>query len=54
MQLQSLAFKSGKEMPSLYTCDGNKINPPLEFLDVPSGICQAEYEYQSLGPLGSF
>ena len=30
-----MAFKDGKEMPSLYTCDGNKINPPLEFLEVP-------------------
>ena len=35
MQLKSLAFKDGKEIPSLYTCDGNKINPPLEFLEVP-------------------
>ena len=35
MKLQSLAFKNGGEMPSLYTCDGNKINPPLEFLEVP-------------------
>jgi Raf kinase inhibitor-like YbhB/YbcL family protein len=35
MQLQSLAFKNGGEMPSLYACDGNKINPPLNFLDVP-------------------
>jgi len=35
MQLKSLAFKDGKEIPTLYTCDGNKINPPLSFLDVP-------------------
>ncbi|MFA6325119.1 MAG: YbhB/YbcL family Raf kinase inhibitor-like protein [Candidatus Paceibacterota bacterium] len=35
MQIKSLAFKDNKEIPSLYTCDGNKINPPLEFLHVP-------------------
>ena len=34
MELKSLAFKNGEEMPSLYTCDGNKINPPLEFSEV--------------------
>ena len=37
MQIRSIAFKDGKEMPSLYTCDGNKINPPLYFSEVPHG-----------------
>ena len=35
MKLKSLAFKNGGEIPSLYTCDGNKINPPFSFSEVP-------------------
>lgn len=35
MQILSPAFEQGKEIPSVYTCDGSNINPPLTFLDVP-------------------
>lgn len=35
MKIQSIVFKDGGEIPKLYTCDGNKINPPLSFSDVP-------------------
>jgi hypothetical protein len=36
MQLKSLAFKDGKEIPNEYTCDSStRINPPLSFSEVP-------------------
>ena len=37
MKLFSSAFENGKDIPSLYTCDGKDINPPLEIQDVPAG-----------------
>lgn len=36
MRLTSTAFKEGRTIPSLYTCEGKNINPPLEIFDVPS------------------
>lgn len=35
MQIESSAFKNGGEIPTKYTCDGEGINPPLVFKDVP-------------------
>ncbi|MBD3282190.1 MAG: YbhB/YbcL family Raf kinase inhibitor-like protein, partial [Candidatus Portnoybacteria bacterium] len=35
MKIQSKAFESNKNIPSKYTCDGEKINPPLEIDNVP-------------------
>ena len=35
MKIISSAFEHNSPIPSLYTCDGENINPPLEFLDVP-------------------
>ena len=35
MKLTSSAFKDGATIPSLYTCEGNAFNPPLEFHSVP-------------------
>lgn len=35
MQLMSPAFKHGTTIPAKYTCDGENINPPLLFEDVP-------------------
>lgn len=35
MRIKSPAFEYGKEIPSLYTCQGKNIIPPLEFFDVP-------------------
>ena len=35
MQLICPKFEDGSEIPSLYTCEGNDTNPPLEFVDVP-------------------
>lgn len=37
MRLISSAFKNGAPIPSVYTCDGKNINPPLEIKDVPQG-----------------
>lgn len=37
MQLMSPAFENGGSIPSVYTCDGNGINPPLEIKGVPEG-----------------
>jgi Raf kinase inhibitor-like YbhB/YbcL family protein len=35
MQIVSPAFEQGRELPTIYTCDGSNISPPLTFLDVP-------------------
>jgi len=34
MKIQSLAFKHGGKIPSLYTCDSQNINPHLSFTDI--------------------
>lgn len=36
MKLTSSAFTNGSSIPSIYTCEGKGINPPLEFHDVPA------------------
>ena len=36
MKLQSQVFKHNGKIPSLYTCQGKNINPPLDILDVPT------------------
>lgn len=35
MKIISPAFESNSKIPSKYTCDGENINPPLTFSDVP-------------------
>ena len=35
MELSSSAFKNGGKIPSIYTCDGKDINPPLDIKGVP-------------------
>ncbi len=35
MKLTSPAFKEGGIIPSLYTCEGKEINPPLEMTAIP-------------------
>lgn len=35
MKIISSAFKNKEKIPAKYTCDGENINPPLEFIDVP-------------------
>jgi Raf kinase inhibitor-like YbhB/YbcL family protein len=35
MEIKSI-FEDGEQIPVRYTCDGEDINPPLEFLNVPS------------------
>jgi Raf kinase inhibitor-like YbhB/YbcL family protein len=37
MKLESPAFSQNSMIPKKYACDGEKINPPLIFLDVPAG-----------------
>lgn len=37
MQVTSPAFAEGEFIPRRYTCDGDDLSPPLEWLDVPSG-----------------
>ena len=37
MKLTSPAFEEGGEIPSLYTCDGEDINPELNWAEVPKG-----------------
>ena len=36
MKIESSAFGHNQPIPEKYTCDGEDINPPLEFLDVPA------------------
>lgn len=35
MRITSPAFLNNSKIPSKYTCDGENISPPLEFLDLP-------------------
>lgn len=35
MKITSSAFEHNQAIPSKYTCDGENINPPLEFSDIP-------------------
>ena len=35
MKITSLAFEHNSKIPSIYTCDGKNVNPPLEFIDIP-------------------
>lgn len=37
MILTSPAFQSGDYLPKSYTCDGENISPPLDFLEIPEG-----------------
>lgn len=36
MQIKSKVFKDEKELGRKYTCEGDDINPPLKFIEVPS------------------
>jgi Raf kinase inhibitor-like YbhB/YbcL family protein len=36
MKLTSTAFENGGSLPAAYTCDGNNVNPPLQFTELPS------------------
>ncbi len=35
MKIKSSSFENNNSIPSKYTCDGEDINPPLEFSDIP-------------------
>lgn len=35
MKILSSAFKNNTNIPSKYACDGDDVNPPLEFIDIP-------------------
>jgi len=35
MKITCPDFKHGESIPSLYTCEGNNTNPPLEFSEIP-------------------
>lgn len=37
MKITSSAFEHTTSIPKKFTCDGENINPPLEFSDVPEG-----------------
>ncbi len=36
MKITSSAFDHNQKIPSKYTCDGENISPPLEFVDIPN------------------
>lgn len=35
MKIISSAFENNSEIPKKYTCDGENVNPPLEFINIP-------------------
>ena len=37
MRLESNAFRNNESIPKKYACDGDKVNPPLNFYEVPPG-----------------
>ena len=37
MKITSSAFSQGEPIPSLYTCKGRDISPPLQWTEVPEG-----------------
>lgn len=36
MKITSPDFENNKEIPSKYTCDGENVNPPLKFEEIPN------------------
>jgi len=38
MNLTSSAFANNESLPSKYTCDGDNVNPPLMWSEVPAGV----------------
>jgi Raf kinase inhibitor-like YbhB/YbcL family protein len=38
MKIISSAFQNNTKIPSKYTCDGQNINPPLSFFEVPVNV----------------
>ena len=38
MNLSSSAFENEGFIPSIYTCEGGGVNPPLSFVDLPEGV----------------
>ena len=37
MKITSSAFKNNSDIPAKYTCEGDNVNPELNFSDVPEG-----------------
>lgn len=37
MKITSSVFQYGERIPKRYTCDGEDVNPPLQFHDIPQG-----------------
>jgi Raf kinase inhibitor-like YbhB/YbcL family protein len=37
MTITSSAFEHNQPIPAKYTCEGENVNPPLEFTDIPPG-----------------
>ena len=37
MKITSTAFKHNKMIPKKYTCEGEDVNPPLSFSEIPNG-----------------
>ena len=37
MKIESIAFKENENIPREYTCQGDNVNPPLNFSDIPKG-----------------
>ena len=55
MQITSSTFTNNQKIPTKYTCDGEGINPPLQFLDIPENTISLALICDDLdAPSGSF
>ncbi|MFH0854089.1 MAG: YbhB/YbcL family Raf kinase inhibitor-like protein [bacterium] len=55
MKIISQVFKNNERIPKIYTCDGENINPPLEFYEIPKNaksLCLIVDD--PVAPLGTF
>ncbi|HEU5004888.1 MAG TPA: YbhB/YbcL family Raf kinase inhibitor-like protein [Candidatus Saccharimonadales bacterium] len=54
-QIISQVFRDGSPIPPQYTCKGQNVSPPLNFLNVPDGAqCLALIMHDPDAPVGDF
>jgi hypothetical protein len=54
-KISSSAFENGGEIPKKYTCDGENVNPPLQFENVPAKAKSLALVFDDMdAPKGSY